>query len=299
MQSNKIKVNRHIFVLVAITIALVIILPSTSGYNYEHFNVTSRVNVTNAGPEIISTSISSSIVLNAGTTTIIYCNATIRDWNGFGDIDNVNATFYYYLNNSDDPDDNNVHYTNLTCEEISNDGEFLANYSCSFEVYYYANNGTWRANISVNDSYSYSDSNLTSDTTINALYALNVTDVIDYGNLSVTDTSENIAATITNLGNLAINVSVLGYGTTEGDGVGLVCEHGSNISVENQRFSGIVATWENKELLGSTNKDVNITIAKQTELLTPITAETYWQLYVPPNPFGICTGVIRFTATAP
>jgi len=301
MQRIKQKGIVHLsFFLVFLTLlGFTLIVTKASAYNYEHVNITSKVNVTNAGPEIISTSIESPIILNAGTTKIVYCNATVRDWNGYADIDNVNSTFYFYLNESDDPDDNNVHYTNGTCEEVSNDGEYLANYSCSFETYYYANNGTWRCNISVNDSYSYDDSNLTSDAAINALYALNVTDVIDYGNLSVTDTSENITATITNFGNLAINVSVLGYGQTEGDGIGLVCEHGSNISVENQRFSGIETTWENKVELGTTNKDMNITLAKQTEPMTPITATSYWQLYVPPNPFGLCTSTVRFTATAP
>lgn len=294
---------RNVYKLAFLLILIFTLFFAFSGivasYNYEHVNVTSKVNVTNAAPEILNTYISSPLVLNAGTTKIVYCNATIRDWNGFGDIDNVNATFYYHLNNSHDPDDNNVHYTNGSCEAISNDGVYIANYSCSFEVYYYANNGTWRCNISANDSYSYNASNTTSNVTINALYALNVTDVIDYGDLSVTDTSGNITATVTNFGNVPINVSVLGYGVTQGDGVGLVCEYGSNISVENQRFSGALVSWDDKTLLGTENKDVEITIGKQTEPLTPITANTYWQLYVPPNPFGLCTGTVRFTATTP
>ncbi|MDK2907664.1 MAG: hypothetical protein PWQ87_122 [Candidatus Woesearchaeota archaeon] len=273
-------------------------IPSSLAYNYEHVNVTSKVNVTNAGPEVLEVRPEDSVVLSAGGYKTVTCNATIRDWNGFNDIDNVNATLYYYLNKSSDPDDEDEHYTDSTCVEISNDGQYLANYTCTFDVRYFAKNGTWTCNVSVNDTLSYEDS-LAENGSINALYALNVTDVIDYGELSVTDISDNITATLTNLGNMYINVSVLGYGEVEGDGIGLVCEQGSNISVENQRFSSSLVAWDSKIPLASTSQDMGFTIQKPTSEDNPITQNTYWQLYVPPNPFGGCTGIIRFTATAP
>lgn len=270
-----------------------------NAYNFEHVNVTTRVNITNAFPEIHLVEVDQNIVLNAGSITTVTCNATIRDWNGFNDINNVNATFYYYLNNSDDPDDRNVHYTNATCVEIDNDGEYWANYSCSFEVHYFANNGSWNCNVTVIDDHGFTDA-ANNTTTINALYALNVTDIIDYGNLSVTDTSEEINATVTNFGNMDINVTVLGYGLTEGDGIGLVCEHGNNISIEYQRFSSAdLVSWDDKTVLDELGKDMNMTIPQPTEASNPETWITHWQLYVPPNPFGICTGTIRFTATVP
>jgi len=271
-------------------------------YNYDHVNVTTRVNITNAYPEILNLTIdgaADNFTLSAGSTKTLICNATIRDFNGYNDLVNVNATFYYYLNSSDQNDDGNEHYTNITCNQTANDGEYLANYTCQFEVEYFANNGTWSCNVSVIDNYNFTDS-LDNTTYLSALYALNVTDLIDYGNLSVGDTSANITATVTNFGNMDINLSVLGYGAAEGDGLGLVCALGDNISVEHQKYATDVnADWATKTALAATGQIMNTTVLRQTDDTTPITQLTYWQLYVPPNPFGVCTGTVRFTATVP
>ena len=297
---NKYKLIRKVYSLALILVAFVIALTTSNfvqaQYNYDHVNVTARVNVTNAAPEILNLSLPSSITLTAGGIRTVFCNATIRDWNGFNDIDNVNATFYYYLNESWHQDDENEHYTNLSCAEINNDGVYIANYSCSFQVQYFAYNGSWTCNVSVSDNYNFTDTDNLS-TTINALFALNVTDVIDYGNLSIGDYSENITATITNFGNSNINVSVLGYGLVQGDGVGLVCSQGTNISVENQRFYNSLVEWNIKNPLSAVNQDMNLTLLRQVDDLTPVTWNSYWQLFVPPNPFGVCTGTVRFTAT--
>lgn len=300
MKINKGKINLIAFILLAVAISLS--ATTVISYNYDHVNVTSTVNVTNAPPTILDIQIDGevgNITLNAGGFKTVYCNATIRDYNGFDDINVTNATFYYFLNSSSDSDDNNEHYTNASCVESANDGQYVANYSCSFQVNYFANNGTWYCNVSVNDSLAYKDDG-TNTTGVNKLYALNVTDVIDYGNLSVTDTSNNITATVTNFGNTDINVSVLGYGLTQGDGIGLVCSVGTNISIENQRFSSNPADdWAAKTQLAITNQDVGATLTQQTDDVTAVTQNTYWQLYVPPNPFGVCNGTVRFTATVP
>ena len=268
-------------------------------YNYDHVNVTTRANITNAGPEIVEVLVDQDITLNAGGTKIVYCNATIRDWNGWDDVVLVNATLFHSSSTHESADNNNTHYTNASCFNTGDDAEFLAFYSCGFEVIHYANNGTWSCNVTAEDTFSFTDS-LSNTTTINALFALNVSDTIDYGDLAVTDTSANISAFITNFGNVNINVSVLGYGATEGDGFGLICEQGSNITVENQRF-GIDSgdDWDLKVPLSSTNQDMSITLLQPTDLTAPVIRETFWQLYVPPNPFGLCTGTVRFTATAP
>lgn len=294
--------NAAIILLFALFALILGMAGANAQYNYDHVNVTTIVNITNAYPEILNLTVgldNSNFTLSAGTQRTLYCNATIRDYNGFNDITLVNATLYYYLNSSDQADDNNEHYTNTSCTETSNDGQYLANYSCSFQLQYYAYNGTWDCNLTVTDSYNFTDS-ADNSTLIDPLYALNVTDLIDYGNLSVGETSENITATVTNFGNMDINISVLGYGLVEGDGVGLVCGLGDNISIENQRFSSNVATgWAGKTQLAATGQLMEDMVLKQTDDITQVTQETYWQLYVPPNPFGVCTGTVRFTAAAP
>lgn len=284
------------FVLSLLLLFLIFSQPASAQYNQK--NVSVKVNVTNAGPEILSIYTLNPIPLNAGSVTTVYCNATVRDYNGFNDVNTVNATFHF-IRNSSGPDDNNTHYSMTNCTRLNDDGEFLVNYTCEFNVSYIAYNGTWYCNITANDSKEYFGYGVRA-VNISALYALNVTDVIDYGNLSVTDYSENKTAEVTNLGNMNMNVSVLGYGQTQGDGLGFVCTQGTNISVQYQRFSGNVsADWATKRPLATTNADVGVTLPRPEDENTPVTATTYWQLYVPPNPFGLCTGTVRFTATSP
>lgn len=270
------------------------------GYNYDHVNVTTTVNVTNARPEILNIwgSGTPNITLNAGGQTVVQCNTSIRDYNGFGDIDVVNGTFYYEYNDSIHTDDGNEHYTNGSCAQVQNDGQYIGNYTCTFSVEYFAYNGTWFCNVTANDSFAFEATEANS-TAINPLYALNVTDVIDYGNLSVTETSENVTATITNFGNTELNVSVKGFGRVEGDLWGLVCSQGTNITVENQRFSNALVDWGSKTPLNETDQDLDITMLRQTNDVVPVTNDTYWQLYVLPNPFGICNGTVMFTARLP
>ena len=286
--------ERLILGVVLLFLVVVTLSVNAQSYNYEFVNVTSRVNVTNAAPEILQVLIEDPVVLNAGGFKTVWCNATIRDWNGYNDIDVVNATLYYFENESS-PDDNDVHYTNASCAELSNDGQFIANYTCTFSVAYHANQGDWMCNVWANDSFDFSD-NLTNQTTFSALFALNVTDIVDYGNLSVGDFSLEIPALVTNFGNTDINVSVLGYGLTEGDGLGFVCDFGSNISVEYQRWSNVTGLWEDRVNLSATAQDMGFTLDKPTTSTIPVNRTTYWQLFVPPNPFGICEGTIRFTA---
>jgi hypothetical protein len=272
-----------------------------SSYNFEYVNVTSRVNITNSMPNVtyvvVGAPAPTNVTLNAGATRLVQCNATVRDFNGYNDVTNLNATFYYFLNASEQADDRNEHYKNTSCNRTNGNG-FFANYTCNFDVYYFAYNGTWTCNVTAIDNYGYVASG-NNTTRINPLYALNVTDIIDYGNLSVLETSANITATVTNFGNMNINVSVLGYGAVQGDGLGLICQYGNNISIQYEKFSSNIATeYANKTALATTNKDMASTILRQTDDNTAVTLDTYWQLYVPPNPFGLCTGTVRFTATA-
>lgn len=288
---------------VVILVTFVSIVGFVSSLNYDMVNVTVKVNVTGSFPEVkyvvVGAPAPANITLNAGSTRLVQCNATIRDYNGFNDLTGVNATFYYQLNLSNQSDDKNEHYTNASCNETANDGQFIANYSCTFDVMYAAFNGTWYCNVTATDNKNFTGS-ANNSTRINPLYALNVTDLIDYGNLSVTEYSANKTAVVTNFGNMAINVSVLGYGQSQGDGLGFVCQFGTNISIEYQRFSPSASDgWAAKTPLSATNQDMRSTLARQTNDAVPVNLTTYWQLYVPPNPFGLCTGTVRFTATKP
>ena len=274
--------------------------------NYENYSVRTTVNVTNAYPEILNITCNNNnpIVLSAGTTKTILCLVEIRDYNGGNTINYVNGTFYYYLNESSDPNDNNVHYTNTSCTENSTNG-YYTNWTCAFSVWYYANNGTWVMNSTVNDSFGAKDNDY-GNATISALLALNVTPVIDFGDWAVTQTSDPpVEANVTNFGNVPINVSVYGFGgdnEVTGAGLAMVCEQ-RNITLPNERYS-LNSTALYNDMTPLTGSPVIIPgfkIPKQTQPSVYMINSTYWRIHinVTTNPFGICNGTVVFAAENP
>ena len=276
-----------------------------NGSNYKNYSVRSTVNVTNAYPEIINITCNSgaSITLTAGSTKTVSCLVQIRDYNGGNTINYVNGTFYYYLNQSSDPDDNNTHYTNATCINETPNGYYV-NWTCAFDVWYYANNGSWRINSTVNDSFGAKDNDY-NNATISALLALNVTDLIDFGQLAVTQTSSPIQANVTNFGNRPINVTVYGFGGNDsvaGAGLAMNCSV-RNISISNERYD--INASANYDLMtsltGSPIMIPGIKIEKQTLPDVYAFNSTYWMLHVniTTNPFGVCNGTVVFSAESP
>jgi hypothetical protein len=284
------------------------IAPNAVGNNYKNVTVQTHVNITNSKPEILNVTVyealnfsARNITVSAGAIKTIYCNATVRDWNGFNDITFLNASLWHIATSSFSAiDNNNSHYTNSSCtlnaSVSSNEGWYV----CSFDVLYYANNGTWNCNVSIVDVSE--TTNFGNGTTIfYPVYALNVTDGIDYGNVAVEDYSINATANITNIGNMLINVTVEGYGARRGDGLAMNCSLGGNITVSNERFSASETDWTSKISLSSIAQSLqNLSMSKQTTG-TLVTNSTYWQVYVNStnNPAGNCTGYVIFTAVAP
>jgi hypothetical protein len=104
--------------------------------SFDQTNVSTRVNITQAMPEILAITINngSNVILNEGSTQNTLCNVTIRDYNGFADIDAVNATLYDYFNSTfASPDDNNDHYTNSSCIFLESIDAVTAVYECGFD----------------------------------------------------------------------------------------------------------------------------------------------------------------------
>jgi hypothetical protein len=278
------------------------------GPNYRNVSIDTRVNITHARPEVLNISCDKSITLNAGTTKTVTCNATIRVWSGPAEIADVYAVFWdNNTANYTSPDRNNNHYTNASCTQNVSYALYYVNYTCNFSIWYYANNGTnWLGNITAYSNYSFNSSvgNWSSNytnTTINALLALNVTPLIDYGNMAVGDTSGPQTANVTNFGNLNMNVSVRGYGATQGDGLAFVCQIG-NISIANEKYSLNQSgdfLIDYHSLSSVFTQIPSLTMPQQTNDTQQVINSTYWRLYVPPNPFGQCNGTIVFQAETP
>jgi hypothetical protein len=276
------------------------------GPNYINYSVRTTVNVTNAYPEILNASCTdgTGITLTAGATKAVSCLIQARDYNGGDTINMANATFHYYLNSSDDDDDGNAHYTNSSCLLTNADG-YYANWTCVFNVWYYANNGTWQVNATVNDSYSKTD-NYVGNATILPLLALNVTNLIDFGQLAVTETSASaVSANVTNFGNRQINVTVYGFGGDDigtGAGIAMMCDQ-RNLTLDNERYDVSAATtYDDMTLITGSPVTVDgLTLAQQTDDAQPVVSSTYWRLHVnvSTNPFGICNGTVVFAAISP
>jgi hypothetical protein len=284
------------------------------GPNYRNFSVRTTVNVTEAYPEVLNITCNngSSILLTAGASTFVLCTVVIRDYNGGDTIIGINgsgvfnATFYYFQNKSSDPDEDNVHYSNASCSFNQSNGYYV-NWTCGFDVQYFANNGTWRINVSVLDTHNEQNLSVVSsfNTTISPLYALNVTEVIDYGSLYTGQTSaSSVEANVTNLGNMQINVTVYGFGgdnATKGVGLAMLCEQ-RNLSVSNERFSvDSGAPFASMvPLSGSPQMIPDLTLLKQTIPGNLITNSTYWAIHIniSDNPFGVCNGTVVFSAVS-
>ncbi len=270
----------------------------TQGPNNRNVSVDTRLNVTGFIPEVIKVDAQSPVTLNAGTLTTVFCNATILDYNGFDDIQNVSATIYDDAQVTfDDSLNNNTLYRNESCQPISQDGDY-ANYSCAFRINYYANATDWNCTIVVNDTVGL-ESNNSNTSTINTLFALNVTNPIDFGKLAMGNLSSNETANVSNLGNVPINVSVEGYGGGIGDGLSFRCQV-NNLTVDLLKFSAnSSATYLEKVKLtsGARTPVPQLTVQKPLNNAGTINT-TYWQVYLnnTQNVFGVCNGTIIFQA---
>ena len=302
-----------VFTIIAILLTIYIynLLPLVTGWgpssNYENVSVRTQVNVTQSYPEITNVTCNSvaDITLNAGTTKEVSCLVEITDYNGGNTINSTNGTFYFSTVTSQTADDNNTHYTNLTCINTSYSG-YNANWTCNFYILYYANNGTWYVNISVKDDFGLTtDTNTDYSAVILPMYALNVTNVIDFGNLAVGDYSSIVEANVTNFGNMDINISVYAFGgdnEVTGAGVAMLCDI-RNISLNDERYA-LNNSEVHADMTAVTAVTVTLaelTIPQQTNDQQQEINQTYWSLYVDPvmNPFGMCNGTVVFAAEAP
>jgi hypothetical protein len=262
---------------------------------------TFNLSVNASGPLITGMAINSPIVLQSATTALVTCNATVTISDILRDISILNATLYDTSSaGTFSPDDNNNHYTNTSCEQTGKDG-VDENYTCSFNIWYYANNATWECNMSAMDADNMTAiSNISS--VVNEIVSFGVnSSVLEYGSLNVTNTSGISNITMYNFGNKPLNVSVLGFAMAEQDGLAMVCEMNTNISIEFERYSvNPELSYEDMISLTSTSAMVaNFTLYQR---ITDNGHDndmnsTYWRISVPPPAASNCSGVITLAAT--
>jgi len=303
----------------ALFLGVPIMTTDVMGANRTNDTTIAKVYVWNTEPNItkIVVSPSPTIDLTAGNTTTVNCTAYVWDYNSYADVRVRNATFYEVNYKSDQTVDNNYRYVNDTCADctVADASGTNATCTCSFTVEYYANNGTWECNMTIMDqgvnitdnnrNFTFNDSLVSDTVTINTVLGINTPAEIDYGNLSVTETSSNISANITNWGNVPINVSVRGWGGQEDytapyANVSMVCAYG-NISTGYQRYSANISMpYANMANLTNTSvgiPNLDLPVRQNDDNYGNDTNATYWRIQIPLTVGGNCNGTVLFSAT--
>jgi hypothetical protein len=265
----------------------------------------------NSNPNITSIIIedfigsASEIDLQAASVREVGCQAIVKELDG-DSLQNTSAEFYHSTSGTGAGDDNNEHYTNNTCSidyDYGDETEILV--VCNFSVWYYARPGTWNCFFQTEDNLSVS-ANSSNTSIVNTLLSVGVPDSIDYSTLGPGQVSEEMEINITNYGNVMINLSLAGYGVSEGDGLAMDCDF-ENISVEHEKYN---LTASNPGTLDRGQADVVYeNMSSQTairefnldyrtqDLLNDASNITYWRIYVPIGAAGSCQGNLIFGAS--
>jgi len=239
--------------------------------------------------------------LTAGSTTFFNCTGTVTDTDGTSDIDNVKATLFHNLTrNATSPDNDTNHYTNESCNVTTLDTDTL-NYTCSFNVEFYATSGLWNCNITVNDTSGINDSKI-DNATVTELVAIDVEDsTINFGSMNVnTNTgATDIAKNITNQGNTDIDLNLNVYGDSFSDNISMNCSTNS-INASFLKWS-LTAGTNYASKSSSVSDSSGINIANFNLFSGPASNKTlYFGMGIPSSPIvsGTCQGTTSFLAIA-
>jgi hypothetical protein len=270
---------------------------NSTGYNTGASITFNLTIIPNKAPVVTNMALIDQIDLNIGTTKTVFCNATISDENNISDISVINSSLYHTSVKGIAIDDNNNHYTNSSCINVSK-SKFEVNVSCGFEVYYYADNGSWSCNISAVDLEGASGF-YNKSTRVNELLAVDISpDFINYEELEAGDFSlADFKVNITNLGNIDFNISVKSFGQREGDNISMNCTKG-NISSLYEKYA-LKPGKVYSDMINITNASAliaNLTLPQRTDDITHRNDRnfTYWKMGIPYGVQGSCSGFLNF-----
>lgn len=275
--------------------------------------VTVETDVDNASPVVSKIFLSSAaygakndftagIPLLAGGEKDVYVNGSVVDENGVADIKSVDLKMYRSGVGKACSKDKNTCYEVASCETKSVDKNTL-DYNCPVSLSYFADAtdvssdysaDTWSAAITVSDN-SGANASSTVEADVRTLLALNIPTSISYGTLTngqSTTSSNNQVYTLTQQGNDAASVTV--------KGTDMACSVTGTIPVGNQQWSTSDVSYAdaNATALTTTAVDTGIEIAPQTDDLTTVTTNLYWNLAIPDDVVGTCTGTNTVSAVA-
>jgi len=296
------------------------------GYSNGSVVVRTTLNVGTVAPEVLLVALTNTstsytninLSLNPATGKTVYCNGVVRDYNNDTDISSVAARIFQNTTSEWASDDNNTHYTNSTCFidynatnsgawGDDNTGNYTANFSCSFNMQYYANPTFWTCSVYAYNSYNWNGTNSTVGG-VNELLAVTLPSTINYGTVNSTAVSDENITNVSNAGNVQINLTLQGYAFYPGDGQSMNCSKGNvkNISIMYEKYNlttsnpGVLALSDIEAIYtnltnSSVTKRFNLNY-RQADNWDDATNATYWRIYVPRGVAGTCSGNIVFGA---
>ena len=291
-----------------------LITSSVFGYNQTVSSQT-ILNVTNSRPTVTEVYVFDNettdniIDLVGGSQKIVYCNATVNDYNGASDINNATAALYHSSSSYPASDSNSDHYTNGSCGSCIGIDTDNATCSCRFNIWYYAVNNTWTCNITVYDFGGESKSTIlhnhgTGTGIVNSLISIEIPPVIDFGNLTVGSLSDEVTHNVTNYGNVPVNITVRAYGGDNESAystMAMICRRGQ-IALTWEKYTGHAGSdYTTMTSVTDINTQIqNFVVGKRTDpnSLGNSTNSTYWRLQVPGSVAGMCNGTVIFTGLA-
>jgi hypothetical protein len=296
------KGKKWVNILLAVSIVVLLAwvgLLSEPFTNAEDYNTTglvnTSVNITNAAPFVYNVLAPTTIDLTAYGLINVTCNFTVYDFDN--NTQSANATLHVNTVNSGSAADQNTLYRNSSCSRLT-PIDYFTNFSCTFSVQYFANNGTWYCNATGIDSSSATTTNISNAAIINPLIAIKIDSILDFGQLGANSISNDTLSNITNVGNRNANISVKGYGVTENDGLAMTCDNG-NIPVTFEKYDSLNGTaYASMTALTSASTMIrNFYVFQRTSETMDSINSTYWKLAIPAGAGGVCSGKILFTAS--
>ena len=230
------------------------------------------------------------ISLVPGTTTAVTVLGTVTDFNGTSDITNATATIYRSGAGAACTANNNNCYIASTENGMcafTNCAGNSCDLSCTVDVFFHADptdadtyeGEEWLAFAEVEDFSNGYDFASAPGVELNTLRALSVDSLINYGSLAAdSDTgSFNPTTTVTNLGNVPINIDIEGNDLTDGAS--------SQITADNQKVATSTFTYSAcvscQQLSTSTPVTLGINLSKPSTVSPPVETEVYWGIAVP------------------
>lgn len=246
--------------------------------------------VTNDVPSVESVSLDASSTPTAGSTTTVALTITVSDGNGYQDIDIVSYTVYK-------ADGTTEHIGSASAASNDDGSGTTQTYGASFQMQFYDDpalgNDTYKVRATAIDLEGAVSS--TTDGTFNYqdLAALSLSDSsVSFGSLAPGARSSTSTLTVTNHGNVQIDIATNGTEMSNGAGQAIA---GSNL-----KYDLLATDMLNEiDLTGTPFTNTGFDLAKGPDS----SAATYWQVAVPSGsdqyiPADIYTGTLTVSAIA-